>query len=354
MNLNERNWRPFLIGQFFEIVRGNARDANTRSHSGDVSLVSALDNTNAYSGATTASNKETIHQGCITVHNNGNGVGLAFVHSYPFVATSDVSIMKQKKEVFNEYSLRFLATSIRQQKPTFCYGYKLSNSRLARLQVMLPVDSDANPDYAFMEAYMKEQEQKLLKKYIDYQKNNWGGQVLSKPYGWMGYYVSEKANGLFHIASTKSGIDRNKLVVTGEEQFPYITRTDSNNGWDGFVTIQPGISYDVNNVITLGLDTQTAFYQPTPFYTGQNIQVLSGPQINKHVALFVIQMIKLQMRSKFNWGGNGATLGRLHKMKIMLPVKQDGTPDYEYMEAYMKNIEAKQTQAYLAFKQQNA
>lgn len=123
-----------------------------------------------------------------------------------------------------------------------------------------------------------------------------------------------------------------------------------NNGWDGFIALQPSAPFDVKNVITLGLDTQTAFYQPIPFYTGQNIQVLSGPQINKHVALYVIQMIKLQMRSKFNWGGNGATLGRLHKMKIMLPVRQDGTPDYEYMETYMKNIETHQIQKYIEFK----
>ena len=29
---------------------------------------------------------------------------------------------------------------------------------------------------------------------------------------------------------------------------------------------------DNGNVITIGLDTQTVFYQPTSFYTGQNIQ----------------------------------------------------------------------------------
>lgn len=282
-------------------------------------------------------------------------VGAVFYQPYDFIATDHVEKLTPKYPYFNRYIGLFLQVAITKgTKEKFGYGYKFAQQRILKQKFLLPVDSNGEPNYAFMEAYMKNQEQKLLKKYADYQKNNWEGQVLSKPYGWMDYYVSEKANGLFHIASTKSGIDRNKLVITGKEQFPYITRTDSNNGWDGFVTIQPNVSFDVNNVVTLGLDTQTAFYQPTPFYTGQNIQVLSGSHINKHVALFIIQMLKLQMRSKFNWGGNGATLGRLHKMKIMLPAKSDGTPDYKYMENYMKNIEAKQTQAYLAFKQQNA
>jgi len=161
-------------------------------------------------------------------------------------------------------------------------------------------------------------------------------------------------NGLFHIAATQSGIDRNKLVDFGEQRFPYITRTESQNGWDGFISEQPKVSFEKGNVVSLGLDTQTAFYQPIPFYTGQNIQVLSGQMLNKYVALFVIQMLKLQMHSKFNWGGNGATLGRLHKMRIMLPANQDGTPDYEYMEAYMKCIETEQIQKYMKFKLINA
>ena len=50
---------------------------------------------------------------------------------------------------------------------------------------------------------------------------------------------------------------------------------------------------------------------------------------------------------KFNWGGNGATLGRLKKLKIMLPVTSSSTPDYAFMSKYMQNIELKQLQAYI-------
>lgn len=40
-----------------------------------------------------------------------------------------------------------------------------------------------------------------------------------------------------------------------------------------FVTEQPlHYKVDEGNVITIGLDTQTVFYQPASFYTGQNIQ----------------------------------------------------------------------------------
>ncbi|MFR3365049.1 MAG: hypothetical protein ACLTV1_10305 [Christensenellales bacterium] len=42
---------------------------------------------------------------------------------------------------------------------------------------MLPVDESGNPDYAFMEQYIKEREQQIVQNYIDYigqEYPNWG------------------------------------------------------------------------------------------------------------------------------------------------------------------------------------
>ena len=160
---------------------------------------------------------------------------------------------------------------------------------------------------------------------------------------------------LFKITATSSGIDRCRLIE-GEGKYPYITRTEHENGWDGFVCEQPtpAIS-DSNNVITVGLDTQTAFYQPIPFYTGQNIQVFSSDKLNKYIALFVIPLLKKQMK-KFNWGGNGATLTRLKRLRIMLPMAESGNPDYEFMEEYMREVEQRfltRYKSYLDTKEQN-
>ena len=140
---------------------------------------------------------------------------------------------------------------------------------------------------------------------------------------------------LFKIVSTSSGIDKCRLINL-DGDIPYITRTDKNNGYELFIGSQ---SYkykaDSGNVITIGLDTQTVFYQPSCFYTGQNIQVLCSDNINKYTALFIIPMIKILMQ-KFNWGGNGATLTRLKRSKILLPVNSKGEPDYKFMEEYVK------------------
>lgn len=146
-------------------------------------------------------------------------------------------------------------------------------------------------------------------------------------------------NGLFKIASTSSSIDKNKLVITDFGKIPYITRTELNNGINQFIGENQKVNYkmDKGDVITIGLDTQTVFYQAHHFFTGQNIQVLKHEELNKFNALFTIPLIKIQME-KFNWGGNGATLGRLSRTKIMLPINKKNEADFEYMQQYSKSI----------------
>lgn len=165
---------------------------------------------------------------------------------------------------------------------------------------------------------------------------------------WMPFDITGDS-GLFQLAATKSGIDKNKLNCT-PGKFPYITRSDSNNGANMFVTDcqQMKFKHDNANVITIGLDTQTCFYQPSPFYTGQNIQVLSNNILNQYSALFVCTALKQQLK-KFHWGGNGATLGRLYRTKILLPVDISGNPDFKFMENFVKERQREKLNRYLAY-----
>ena len=122
-------------------------------------------------------------------------------------------------------------------------------------------------------------------------------------------------DGIFDITSTGSGIDKNKLNDT-EGRVPYITRTDLQNGINLFVTKNqlPKYKIDEGNVLTIGLDTQTVFYQANPSFTGQNIQVLRRDALTENISMFIIPLINIQME-RFNWGGNGATLSRLNGTK---------------------------------------
>lgn len=152
---------------------------------------------------------------------------------------------------------------------------------------------------------------------------------------WKEFFIGGN-EGIFEIESTSSGIDKNKLNHEGGK-IPYITRSDINNGINMFISDNQNLKYnqDDGNVITIGLDTQTVFYQKNGFYTGQNIQVLSCETLSKEVAMFIIPLLKIQMQ-KFNWGGNGATLTRLKRTRILLPIDKYDNPNWRFMEEYIK------------------
>ncbi|MBC2327230.1 restriction endonuclease subunit S [Listeria booriae] len=136
-------------------------------------------------------------------------------------------------------------------------------------------------------------------------------------------------NDIFDIESAVNQVDKINIITTGAKKYPYITRSGINNGVSDLIPKQ-NIPPNSSNVITIGLDTQTVFYQQHAFYTGQNIQILKSPQLNQFTALFFIPIIKKQI-VKFNWGGNGATLSRLKRLQILIPTI-DGEPDWGYIQ----------------------
>ena len=156
--------------------------------------------------------------------------------------------------------------------------------------------------------------------------------------------------GLFPIHATSTGIDGINLKDGYGANVPYITRTETNNGIARFISPE-NLEYgkDKGGCITIGLDTQTAYWQPVDFVTGQNIHVLRSSSLNYYSYQFLTVILRQQMKSKFNWGGNGATLGRLKKLKIMLPVTEAGEPDYQFMEDYIGERMATKKKQYLEY-----
>lgn len=150
---------------------------------------------------------------------------------------------------------------------------------------------------------------------------------------WKEFQLNDKN---FLLYSSINSTDFSKINILGDKYYPFITRSQNNNGIAHYVPKQSK-ELNSNNVITIGLDTQTVFYQQHPFYTGQNIQIfdLVNFKLNKYIALFIIPSIEKQLKH-LNWGGNGATLGRLSKKKILLPINSDSKPDYDFMEQYVK------------------
>lgn len=371
MNLIEHNnWKEFLFTEIFDIQKGFYNKKPPCFEEGNIPFIGASDSNNGITGFTDygtikANSKigygknepidRKIFKGnAICVTNNGS-VGYAYYQVSDFTCTHDVNPLYLLNHELNRYIAMFLIACIEKQRVCFAYARKWRPKRMVNSRIMLPATIEGTPDWQFMEAYMKQQEQAILKPTIErlckqlITNELTGGGKLSN-LTWKEFVFGEE----FSITATGSGIDKNKLI-TGEGDTPYITRTDCLNGIDGFIPEQASkYCMDEGNVITIGLDTQTVFYQPKAFYTGQNIQIIRHPQLDKYNAMFIIVAIQ-KLVERFSWGSYGATLTRLRKSRIYLPANKDGQPDFAFMSSFMQQVEQDilgTTLRYFADKQQ--
>lgn len=90
------------------------------------------------------------------------------------------------------------------------------------------------------------------------------------------------------------------------------------------------------------------FYQEEPFWATDDVNVLYPKfMISKYIALFICPIIyKVSLNYAYvdKW-----TAEKMRSSKIKLPSTQDGSPDWQYMEEYMRKIEQRTKSAISAF-----
>ena len=87
------------------------------------------------------------------------------------------------------------------------------------------------------------------------------------------------------------------------------------------------------------------FYHPYDALYGNDTRKLKPIRNNKYVSLFISMCITNQ-RAKYGYGYKMGT-GRLKRQKILLPIDGNSQPNWDYMEAYMQNLEQQQILEYL-------
>lgn len=333
-------WGRARLSDLFTITIGKNLDGNKIDcDSGWTPYVTRKETTNGLDGFTGGHDEKYLWSRvpAITI---GNETAKPFVQTHEFYTGTKVNILTPKKPM-SVGVLQFIARCIEANKDRYSYSYTANSTRLGEQSLMLPLTVSGELNTAFMESEIARIENETLayatrllqERYDDLVTTVTlrGGELEDRE--WADFFIGG-SSGIFSIKSTTSGIDKNKIVdVMG--LVPYVTRTESSNGIHSFIGAKQDDKYkpDAGNVVTIGLDTQTVFYQVKPFYTGQNIQVLSHPEINRYNAMFIIPLLKKQI-AKFNWGGNGATLGRLNKTRILLPITSSSNPDWDAMSDY--------------------
>jgi hypothetical protein len=159
-------------------------------------------------------------------------------------------------------------------------------------------------------------------------------------------------NEIFDI---KKGFYNKKPEESGVGTIPFIGATESNNGITSMHTLEEieaaskngdNPNQDISekmfagNCITVSNNGSIgfAFYQEKEFTCSHDVNplYLKGYALNKHIAMFLCTLIELE---QYRWAyGRKWRPKRMPSSLIKLPVKSDDTPDWEFMEKYIKSL----------------
>ena len=125
---------------------------------------------------------------------------------------------------------------------------------------------------------------------------------------------------------------------------PYISASLLNHGEADFVSVDEKYIYkDCLTVPFIGGENCT-FYHDGEFVPSANVIILKNENLDKFMYTFLIGIINIIM-TRFNYG-YVASLERLQKQTIPLPITPDGKPDWEFMSDYIK------TQSQIVFEEE--
>ena len=340
LTLENREWKEFLISEIFEVTGTYTTHPKELRKGGNVPRITCAATNNAFEN--TYRNKATEKGGVITI--DSATVGYVSYQSTDFIATDHVEkITLKKNKVMNRYlGLFFVQIITTASLNKYGYGYKFSQTRIIKQKILLPTDSKGEPDYEFMENYMKHKEQEKLKKYKDYIQNRLE-KLKNTP---KTVSLDKKEWKEFFIEEIFTKMQRGKRLIVRHRikgNIPFVTAGFTNQGVAELIQNQEQETF--SNSITIDM-FGNVFYRNYFFKCDDNIHVMSNSTINSNNGNFIVNCIQQTTKDIFSYGKQ-FRLKTLEKLKILLPVNSKNEPDYEFMENYIKNLEYRKLSTYL-------
>ena len=152
--LNINNWKKFKYTDIFDTITiGKSIDLN-KLEEGNINYVGRTDKNNGVTAKVAKYNNQELYEGnCITVPMVGNSTLKSTYQIEPFYVSQNILILRS--ENLNKYNAIFFNIIIRMDEFRFSYGRPLSLDRFKALIIKLPATPEGEPDYNYMENYIK-------------------------------------------------------------------------------------------------------------------------------------------------------------------------------------------------------
>ncbi len=336
------SWGEFKVKDLFDIHPTKAYDMNNSQllNGGDNPVLANSRYNNGVGGYSTMDNTET---GNMITFSDTVDANTIFYQDNPFIGYSHVQGLYEKgkyKGKWTKNALLFFMIIFKQAAKTkgFNYDVKFRRDVALELSVYLPIDKDGDPDWSFMENYIVTIENKAQRK-VDTLRNIEGNQTVIDTTKWKRFCLYDER--LFIIDSGNK-LDKSKMTSTNPK-INFVGRSSVNNGVTGIVdSIEGEKAYKSGNM-TLALGGEhlgSCFVQEKDFYTSQNVNVLiPRNEMSLNVKLFISFIIYRESRTYYKAFEDELNRHIKTDFSILLPIDQDGNPDWKYMEKFVENIQ---------------
>lgn len=341
-------WQKFRVGNLFDIHPTKAyKLTNAKLLDGGVTPVVVNSAYNNGIGGT-SSQAPTENGGMITFSDTVDA-NTIFYQANNFIGYPHVQGLYPIGEHSNKWTtkrLQFFAAIFRKTALTkgFDYGNKFRRDIAVNLKVALPISSPDNPDWDYMDKYIQSIEDDT-KSRVEMINN-----VMQEAYGvksqlrintssWRRFHLYD--DNLFSIDSGNK-LDKVKMSHM-HPTINFVGRANVNNGVTDYIDEIEGLKpYDAG-CLTISLGGEylgSCFIQEKPFYTSQNVNVLIPKhQMSDYCKRFIATMIFREGRLHYKAFVDELNRHMKRDFSILLPVTKDNTPDWDYMESYMRGVE---------------
>ena len=151
-----------------------------------------------------------------------------------------------------------------------------------------------------------------------------------------------KLGDLFRIKSNLQ-LNKNSFIFSENGEYPYFTRTVFNNGILRNVHYLDEEHKLKGNCLAVGMIAMRFFYMDKDFYAGQFTKraIPIGFSLNSRLANYFITV--LNKKSKIFQSSLVRNFEKVFKNEeVKLPVKNDGSIDFEFMTSFISELEARQ------------
>lgn len=347
MKLNTEEWKEFRIGDWFEVLSSNkiyhaaSLDIKEKQENNCYPYVVRSEQNRGIKGYI---NKPIEYLNPMNTLSFAQDTFCAFYRDKPYFTGNKVKILNP---LFNhsKNKLLFLETAINKSVLMFSWGTGSTKEDIENINIVLPSKNN-EPDWEFMEEYIKEIEEKYIEQVNKYNQEN-----IQKALNAVGItedeldkdlvikladrYEEFKVGDLFEISPTKHyGLtNANLYQINGKNAV--IANTSQNNGIAGYTNYD---NTERGNIITFSdtTDHNSIFYQPKDFVGYSHVQGLYplnfSERWNKSTYLYFLTIFKKEAASKGFSYGYKFNRKLASKFKVVLPAIDKETPDFEYME----------------------